>query len=158
MSDVLRWCSSAPCSSHDVPASGADINLDFPGQEAQVGRKTLLVGCPVAPDSHPTEKQVPSPGTDWRANRCLAAAALSYSKSARLGRCAALQRFTCILARYLFGCICKLERTVEPPASKCGPASETGKLGRFNYPSFEFSKVLVLCGCGKPLASCLKIM
>ncbi len=77
MSDVRRGSSSAPAPGHDV--AGADINLDFPGPEAQVGSETLLVGCHVAPDGHPTEKLVPIPGTDWRASSGLAAAALSDS-------------------------------------------------------------------------------
>ncbi len=46
-------------------------------------------------------------------------AALSDSESSRLGSGAARQRLTVIPAHALFGCSCKLELTVELPASIC---------------------------------------
>ena len=54
-------------------------------------------------------------GTDCRPSR--GCAALSDSESARLGCGVALQQFTSILDLDLF---CKLELTVEPPASTGG--------------------------------------
>jgi hypothetical protein len=80
-SDILRWSSSSPGSCRDV--AGADINFDFPGPKAQIGCETLLVCCHVAQDSHRTEKQIPSPGIDWRTSSSLVAAALQPESLAR---------------------------------------------------------------------------
>ena len=70
--------------------------------KAQVGCETLLASGVQA-------------GTDCRPSR--GCAALSDSESARLGRGAARPQFTGILDHDLFGCSCKLELIVEPPAS-----------------------------------------
>ena len=70
--------------------------------KAQVGCETLLASGVQA-------------GSDCRPSR--GCAALSDSKSARLGRGAARPQFTGILDHDLFGCSCYLELVVEPPAS-----------------------------------------
>jgi hypothetical protein len=97
--DVQRGSRSAPGSCHDV--TGQDmINLNLPDAfscwlskrrtlKAQVDCKTLLASGVQA-------------GTDCRPSS--GCAALSDSKSARLGSGAARQQFTDILYHDLFGC------------------------------------------------------
>ncbi len=97
--------------------SRAGHQLEFPGYpfwlskrlrrtlKAQVGCETLLASGVQA-------------GTDCQPSR--GCSALSDSESARLGSGAVLPLFTCILDHDLFGCSCKLELTVEPPASTGG--------------------------------------
>ena len=90
--------------------------------KARVGCETLLAsGVQAGTDCHPSR----------------GCAALSDSESARLGRGAARPQFTGILDRDLFGCSCKLELIVEPPASTGGrqvglerKTRRPGKLGR----------------------------
>ena len=74
-------------------------------QETQVGCETLLASGVQA-------------GTDCQPSS--GCAALSDSESARLGSGVARQRFTGNLDHDLFGCSCKLELIVEPPASTGG--------------------------------------
>jgi hypothetical protein len=109
--------SRAPGSGHDV--TGLDIILNFQDThwlskrlgrtlKAQVGCETLLASGVQA-------------GTDCQPSSCCIA--LSDSESARLGCGAARPLFTGILhheTHELFGCSCKLELTVEPPASTGG--------------------------------------
>ena len=76
-------------------------------QETQVGCETLLASGVQA-------------GTDCQPSSGCAALRLSDSESARLGSGAAWPRFTGILDHDLFGCSCKLELIVEPPASTGG--------------------------------------
>jgi hypothetical protein len=78
-------------------------------QETQVGCETLLASGVQA-----------GTVTDCQPSSGCAAPGLSDSESARLGSGAARQRFTGILDHDLFGCSCKLELTVEPPASTEG--------------------------------------
>jgi hypothetical protein len=56
----------------------------------------------------------------WLSRQLGCTALMSDSKSASIGSGAALQWFTGILARGLFGCSCELGYTVEPPANTVG--------------------------------------
>ncbi len=111
----------------------------------------------VAKHSLPVESRLGLTVTDCLPSSGCAAAALSDSESARL----ALQLFTGILDHDLFCCSCKLELTVDPPASTGGrqvgldrkPAKRLGKLGRskiwaetrvWNFSRFKFSCALWL--------------
>ena len=76
-------------------------------QETQVGCETLLASGVQA-------------GTDCQPRASSGCAALSDSESARLGSGVARPRFTGNLDHDLFGCSCKLELIVEPPASTGG--------------------------------------
>ena len=76
-------------------------------QETQVGCETLLASGVQA-------------GTDCQPRASSGCAALSDSESARLGSGVARPLFTGNLDHDLFGCSCKLELIVEPPASTGG--------------------------------------